>query len=81
MVDVTVIEKEVDVGLIMLERLLPLLSYILGSRVTGYITQAIAGVRAIEAALNVPPHVALVEATNHVTPGAPNSPVLSQGKA
>jgi hypothetical protein len=80
MIDITQIEKDVNIGLDMAERLLPFLSFIIGPQVAGLIAAAIKGARTIEGALNNGTAAAVVEATAHNTPGAPNSPTLTNGQ-
>jgi hypothetical protein len=77
MVDVTQIETDVNIGLSMAEKMMPFLSLFLGPQVAGLILAGIKGARTIEAALGIPTDAAVIQATAHNTPGAPNSPALS----
>jgi lysozyme family protein len=76
LMDITTIEKDVDMALSVAEKLLPFIS-IYSPQVANYLSAAIAGVRVIEKQLGVAPTVGLLEATAHVTPGAANSRLLS----
>jgi lysozyme family protein len=76
MVDITAIEKEVNVGLDIAEKMLPMLSFIFGPQVTALLSAAIKGARTIESAIDGGTSAAVVAATAHLTPGAPNSQAL-----
>jgi hypothetical protein len=77
MLDLTQLEKDVNIGLDMAEKLLPVLGFILGPQVTALLTAAIKGARTIEASLGLPTSASVTAATAHNTPGAPNSPALT----
>ncbi len=77
MIDITQVENEVNIGLSMAQNMMPFLGLILPPQVVALLTAAIAGARTIEANLNIPTSAAIVAATAHVTPGAPNAAALS----
>jgi len=79
MVDMTTIEKDVNIGLDIAEKMLPWFSMFIGPQVTALIAAAIKGARVIESAVDNGAAAAVQEATAHNTPGAPNSPTLTTG--
>jgi lysozyme family protein len=82
MFDLTALVKDLNIGLDTAEKLDQFLSFV-DPPVASYVLQAIKAIRTIEDNLGVTPAavglfdpVAVKEATDHVTPGAPNSEAL-----
>jgi lysozyme family protein len=82
MVDVTTLIKDLNIGLDVAEKLEPLIASVQPSVGAG-ILAFLRGIRAVESSLGLAPPAAGLfnptaaeKATDHVTPGQPNSPVL-----
>jgi len=74
--DLATIENDVNIGLDMLEKIMPFLSLIVGPQVALGITAFDKAVRAVETAVGTGAGPALAEAVSHVTQGMPNSAAL-----
>lgn len=79
MVDVTQIEKNVNVFLNIAETWLPYASALFpaAAPVVSIFLKVIAGVRTVESQMGIPTTAALAAVDDHITPGKPNSPALS----
>jgi len=78
MLDITTIEKDVDIGLALAEKIVPYLSFFgIPAPIVSLLQSALAGARTIESSLGLPTNAAVVSATSHNTPGAPNAAPLN----